>query len=408
MRRRVRSKSRPSLLPLLALLLALSLIAAACDGGGEDGGGEAAGEGEQLEEGEVAEADVAEEEVDQDAFYYNKELEIIVPFSTGGGTDTQARLMAPFLAEHVPGNPNVGVFNIAGAGGTIGNNQFANERDPEEATSVLFSSASSFFPWIFGDPALDLDYTTLVPVMAAQTGGVVYVHENTGITGPDDFMERAQEVQWVAGEQTPDSLGLLFILAYDMLELDHNVVMGYEGRGPARVSFEQAELNINWDTTASYNSSVQELVDAGTAIPVFTAGQMQEGELVRDPAFPDLPHFGEVYESIIGEAPSGQIWDAYQALTLSGFTVQKAMWLHEGAPEQAVEELRQGFANMAEDPEFQEQGAELMELDSYDLFTGDEAEEVAGELLDFPEETRGFLIDYIVENYDYQDPRTQG
>lgn len=406
MQAHVRSTSRSSILPLLSLLFALSLVMAAC--GGEDGGG-AAGDGTQpLGEDEVAEPDVEEGEVDQDAFYAGKELEILVPFSTGGGTDTQARLMAPFLANHIPGNPTVGVFNAPGAGGTIGNNQFANERDPEAATSVLFSSASSFYPWIFGDPALDLDYRELVAVMAGQTGAVVYVHQNTGITGPEDFIEQAQDIQWVAGEQSPDSLGLLFILAYDMLDLEHNVVMGYEGRGPARVSFEQGEININWDTTTAYEANVTELVELGTAVPVFTPGQVQDGELVRDPAYPDLPTFAEVYEEIHGEAPSGQEWDAYLALALSGITVQKAMWLHQSAPEEAVQELREGFANMADDPEFQEQGAELMELDNYDLFVGDEVDEVVDELLDFPEETRNFLIDYIVENYGYQDPRTQG
>lgn len=397
----------------VSLLAALGLIVAACGGeddpdetGTEETEGEAEGEEpEALEEDEVAEPD-EEAEVDEDAFYAGKELEIIVPFSTGGGTDTQARFFAPFLPNHVPGGPSVGVFNIAGAGGTIGNNQFWNERNHEEATSVLFSSASSFFPWIFNEPALDLDYTGLVGAMAIQTGGLVYVHENTGITGPEDFAEAVREgsIDWVAGEQTPDSLGLLFLLQYEMLGMEPNVVMGYEGRGPARVSFEQGELNINWDTTSSVQSSVQELIDAGTAVPVFSPGQVVDGELVRDPVFEDVPHFGEMYEMINEEAPSGEMFDAARSLTLSGFTLQKVMWLHQDAPQEAIDELMEGFASMTEDPEFQERALEI--VGDYDLITGEDVQGAVDTLLDFPEERRGFLIDFMVENYDYVDPRS--
>lgn len=399
------SKRKRSTRSVIALLTALGLMLAAC-GDGDDGGdsGDAADDSETLEEDEVAEPD-EEAEVDESAFYYDKELEILVPFSTGGGTDTQARFFAPFLPNYVPGGPSAGVFNVDGAGGTVGNNQFWNERDYEEATTVLFSSASSFFPWVFEEPALDLDYTQLTGTMAIQTGGMVYVHENTGITGPEDFADAVREgsIDWVAGEQTPDSLGLLFLLHYDMLGMDPNVVMGYEGRGPANVSFEQEELNINWDTTASIESSVVELIDAGTAVPVFTPGQVVDGELVRDPVYEDLPHFGEMYEMVHGEAPSGEMYDSVVSLTLAGFTLQKVMWLHQDAPQEAIDGLMQGFGDMTADPEFQERALEI--VGDYDLITGDDVQGAVDTLLDFPEDRRAYLIDYMVENYDYVDPR---
>ena len=395
------------------MIAVLGLIVAACGNGDADTDVDEPDEptdevedepDDALEEDEVAEAD-EDAEVDESAFYFDKELEIIVPFSTGGGTDTQARFFAPFLPNTVPGSPSVGVFNIAGAGGTIGNNQFWNERDFEEATSVLFSSASSFFPWIFEEPALDLDYEQLVGTMAIQTGGMVYVHENTGITGPDDFADAVRDgtIDWVAGEQTPDSLGLLFILHYDMLGMDPNVVMGFEGRGPARVSFEQEELNINWDTTASVESSVQELIDAGTAVPVFTPGQVEDGELVRDPLYDDIPHFGEMYEMVHGEAPSGELMESVVSLTLAGFTLQKVMWLHQDAPDDAIADLMTGFSEMTQDPDFQDRALEI--LGPYDLIVDEAVQGAVDTLLDFPPERRAFLIDYMVENYDYVDPR---
>ena len=47
-------------------------------------------------------------------------IEWIIPFGTGGGSDTWARFNAPFLSEHLPGNPDVVVVNEPGGGSTRG------------------------------------------------------------------------------------------------------------------------------------------------------------------------------------------------------------------------------------------------------------------------------------------------
>jgi tripartite-type tricarboxylate transporter receptor subunit TctC len=394
-----------------SLVMALGLVLAACgDGdGGIDPGGDTDTETEDEGLGEDEEAEPDEDvETDESAFYHDAEIEIIAPFAAGGGTDSEARFMAPYLANHIPGPPStVGVFNIAGAGGTIGNNQWWNERDHEAATSLLYSSASSFFPWVFEEPALDLDYTQMVGVFGSQVGAVVYVNDDTGIESTEDFVAAVQDgsVSFVAGEQTPDSLGLLFMIAYELLGMDHNVIMGYEGRGPARVSLEQGELNINWDTSPSW-PDVEALADAGTVVPVFTIGQMEDGELVEDPFFGaevGLPNFAEVYEMVHGEAPSGELYEAFQNLVLSGLTLQKVMWLHQDAPDEAIQEMVAGFENMVNDPEFEQQASEI--LGDYPKIVGDEVGPAVEDLIDFPEDQRNLLIDWMVENYDYQDPR---
>jgi hypothetical protein len=253
----------------------------------------------------------------------------------------------------------------------------------------------------------DPDPVAVVGTMAIQTGGIVYVRCDTGIETPEDFVAQAQDVDWVIGEQTVDSLGLLFLLAYDMLEMDQNGVMGFEGRGPARIAFEQAELNINWDTAPSVPGSVDPLIEEGVACPVFTVGQAPAEELEEDPKFSadpyNLPTFEEVYEQMHGEAPSGEEWDAYVALTRAGFTNQKVMWLHQDAPEEAIQEIREGFVGMTEDPEFQAQEEEVM--GDYPLIVGDEVQAAVDGLLDFPQELQDWLLDYMVENFEHPDPR---
>src|ERR1044071_1681620 len=50
-------------------------------------------------------------------FYKGKTVRIIVGFSAGGGYDAYSRLIGRHLHKHIPGNPNVLVDNMAGAGG---------------------------------------------------------------------------------------------------------------------------------------------------------------------------------------------------------------------------------------------------------------------------------------------------
>jgi tripartite-type tricarboxylate transporter receptor subunit TctC len=49
-------------------------------------------------------------------FYQGKTLTIIVGFTAGGGFDINARLLARHIGAHIPGNPNVVVVNMPGAG----------------------------------------------------------------------------------------------------------------------------------------------------------------------------------------------------------------------------------------------------------------------------------------------------
>ena len=51
-----------------------------------------------------------------DSYYKGKTVTIVVGVSPGGAYDVWARLIAPHLSKHIPGNPQVIVQNMPGAG----------------------------------------------------------------------------------------------------------------------------------------------------------------------------------------------------------------------------------------------------------------------------------------------------
>ena len=52
---------------------------------------------------------------DAAAFYRGKTVRIVVGFSSGGGYDVYARVLARHIGRYIPGNPTVVVQNMPGA-----------------------------------------------------------------------------------------------------------------------------------------------------------------------------------------------------------------------------------------------------------------------------------------------------
>jgi tripartite-type tricarboxylate transporter receptor subunit TctC len=61
------------------------------------------------------------------SFYRGKTVTILVGHSAGGGFDTYARVISRHLGKYIPGNPNLVVNNMPGAGTIISANYTFNQ-----------------------------------------------------------------------------------------------------------------------------------------------------------------------------------------------------------------------------------------------------------------------------------------
>ena len=68
--------------------------------------------------------------------FKGKRIRVIIPFNEGGGTDSLARFMQPFLEKHLPGKPKLLIVNKPGAGGIVGGNYF-QQRSKKDGTWVM-------------------------------------------------------------------------------------------------------------------------------------------------------------------------------------------------------------------------------------------------------------------------------
>lgn len=327
-------------------------------------------------------------------FYSGKQLELLVPFAVGGGTDVWARGLVPFLQEEL-GDVRIQVANVPGA--VIGVNEWVMRRNPTSGYTALISSGSTVVPYLLQLPQVLYDYKDFRAVIASPVGGVVYGSPSLGITRAADLRNTREPLIYGAIDATGNDL--IYILAWEVLGLDVQVIQGYSSRGTARVAFERGETNIDYQTTPAYRANVEPLVEEGKAVPLFAAGMVDaNGNVIRDPAFPDLPSIREVYVEMYGREPEGIVWDAYKAVLIAGQALQKVLFVHNDAPDEAYETLLAAARNMAQDPEF----LAAPFLEGYQVYVGEEAQAAFNVAVQMTPETREWLRRFLEENYEVQ------
>lgn len=373
----------------VAILASFLLLLTACSAE-DDLGAEGDGVGE--EGGEAAD-DSAGEGEDGYAFFEGESVEVLVPFGPGGGTDTTARFMAPRFEEEL--GIDMQVVNVEGGGSVLGMNEYMLEW-PEDGYNWAWSSGSTHLPYQLGQNAVEYEFADLEPVMGTAVGNVVIAHTDLGVDEPADLLD-VEGI--VAGGGGPIGADTVQLLGYEVLGLEHDVVLGFDGRGPERVAFEQGEINLRYETTpAWFGGGGESLEEEGIAVPLWTAGQLEGGEIVRDPEFPDLPSIKEVHEEMYGEAPSGPEWEAYKSLVASLVTFSKVLWIHDDAPTEAHEGAATAVENIVSEPDFSDEAADA--IGTYPPLRGEGLSEDIRDALTLDDDVSEWLSDWLVDNFD--------
>jgi tripartite-type tricarboxylate transporter receptor subunit TctC len=329
-------------------------------------------------------------------FYAGETLEVIVPFGPGGGSDTWTRMIVPFLQQHLGEGARVQVVNIPGASSVAGTNDFALRRRPDGLTALV-SAGTTYLVYLMGEPMVRYDFGDFSPILASAVGGVVFVSPDLGIASASQLRDSPEPL--VYGGISATGNDILPLLSFELLRLDVKAILGYASKGASRVAFEQGETNIEYQTMPAYLSNVTPLVADGSAVPLFSFGVLSEtGEVVRDPAVPDLPTVREVYQDLFAREPSGVEWEGYKVVLAAGVAMAKVLWLHDEAPEEAIQALRNAARQVVADPEFQE--VARREVGGYPFHVGEEAGRAASTAARIAPTTLNWLKALLRDKYD--------
>jgi tripartite-type tricarboxylate transporter receptor subunit TctC len=333
------------------------------------------------------------------ADFSGKTIEWWIPFREGGGSDTWARAVAPTLAKFLPGQPTIIIKNNAQSGAIGGTNEYHARMEPS-GLMIFGTSGSTQFPMLLKDPRVRYKYSDFTAIFASPAGGVVYVPADLDVTDIAKDYEKLKGQKLRFGSQGATSLDLVPALAFEMLGLDVETIMGFKSRANGRLATMRGETTIDYQTTPTYLKHVTPLVEEGKMVPLFSFGALDaNGEIVRDPTLPDLPSFPEVYEAIHGKAPSGPAWDAWQAFFLSGYAVQKFLVVPKDTPDDIVQTYREAAKKMAADPQtvaFLE-----TELGKYETIV-DGVDVAMDRATNVPPEAEAWILGWLKDRFGYE------
>jgi len=325
-----------------------------------------------------------------------KTIEWTIPFSETGGSAKWANFFAPLLSEALPGNPTVVVKFMPGAGSTKGANWF-QEQTNGDGTVMFGSSGSTQFPYLLGDPRVRYEYGDWNPVMASGTGGVAYLNAEDGAKF-DGTANNLKDVTFIYGNQGATRLDLIPALAWEMLGMNVEHVLGIKGRGDGRKMFESGEATIDYQTSSGYLKGSAAMVEAGKAVPMMTWGSLAaNGDIVRDPTFPDMPTFKEVCEATDGCETSGPKWNAWKAFFVAGFPSQKIAFLPAGTDQAIIDTFANAFAAIKTRPDFAE--ISVKRLGKYPMYTGADAKAALGTAITVDSEAKSYVVGWLKDQF---------
>lgn len=170
--------------------------------------------------------------VSQAAEYPDRPITMIVPWAVGGGFDTVARLVQPWLKE-VLGAPSVIVENKTGGMGAIGVSTFARSRADGYTLLCNDFTATALAYMLVDKPGFEME--DLIPIVTVTYDPrYFFVRKESPYKDMNDLVEDARKRPGRVTISIPQGSGAHWQLEYVKKVMDLPVqTVGYPGGGPA-------------------------------------------------------------------------------------------------------------------------------------------------------------------------------
>ena len=285
-------------------------------------------------------------------FYQGKRITFLVNYSAGGPTDIEGRIVARHLGKHIPGNPDIIVKNMPGAGGIAATNFMGEVARPDGLTVGFF--APPLTQQLLQDSGIRVDQSEFVWLGGVGRPLVCFIRRDAGtsIAGAADLLE-LDEFR-AAGVRPTNSLDLRMRLALDLLGARYRHVTGYRGFVNVVAAIMQDEVQFSCGSILSYRQIVEpNLIRPGLAVALwYFPVTGSDGEQMRDARLEGMPTFIDVYEELKGSKPSGRLYDSLQLINNYSVAMQSASFVPAGTPDEAVGALRKAWEALPRDEAF--------------------------------------------------------
>jgi len=269
-------------------------------------------------------------------FYAENRVRVVIGYSTGGGYDTYARLLARHIGKHIPGSPNVIAQNMPGAGSLLATNWLYNVA-PRDGTVIGAINRGIAFEPLTGGKGVQFDPLKFgwVGSLGKEVNVTIAWHTSPTKTAQDLFTRGLI----VGGTGSGADSAIYPAIMNNLLGARIQLIAGYPGGNDVNLAMERGEIegrpSPSW---SSLRLSRPEWVTKRMIVPIWQLS------LSKHPDLPDVPlaiDFAKTPE----DRRIMEFFFARQEMSRPFVTTPEA-------PPARLEALRTAFMAMTRDPDF--------------------------------------------------------
>src|SRR5919106_4823345 len=184
-------------------------------------------------------------------YYQDKSIKIIVGFTPGGFYDRWSRLLARYVPKYIPGNPEMVVQNMPGAGGLIAANHVYSVAKPDGLTLGMLSYGI-YLDQLVGRKEVQYDVRKFNWIGSPEKSDVIfYMRSDTPYKSLEDI-RKASTPPKCGSTGTAGTDYILARLLEATLGLKIDTVLGYPGGSEIDLAVEKGEGQCRGLTAAPY------------------------------------------------------------------------------------------------------------------------------------------------------------
>ena len=311
----------------------------------------------------------------QTLFYQGKTITLIAGTTAGSQYDAHARLIAQHWGKHIPGNPDMIVQNMPGAGSLIAANHLYNVAKPDGLTITSIIPAI-YFNQLAGRKEVQFDYAKFNWIGSVdRSDNVIYMRSDTPFKTIHDVRRAMQPPKCTAtgtgtiGHYMPKLLNETIGTKFD-------IILGYPGGPEMDLAVEKNEAQCRAFTHAAWFSGepYRTWQAKGFAHVLIQTGKK------RDERLPQIPTLNELMDEFKTEEMVRRLAN----VVLASGELGRPYLVPPGIAAERLKILREAFMKLMVDPGFlsdvKKRGLEVKPA------TGEELEKLAKEVMAQPPE----------------------
>jgi tripartite-type tricarboxylate transporter receptor subunit TctC len=310
-----------------------------------------------------------------DQFYKGKTIRIMVGSTAGGFYDRWGRLFGKYMGKYIPGQPEIIVQNVTGAGSVIAANQVYNVAKPDGLTLVMPLNGV-YIDQFVGRNEVQFDMRKFRFIGSPVTESIIfYMRTDAPYKSIADII-KAKEPPKCGGSGTASSDFILSKVLEETVGAKFNTVLGYAGGTEIDLAVEKNEVVCRAHSMSAHFG--REPFDTWHKRN-FDRHLVQTSRK-KDPRAADTPTLNELFDQYKVPANSRRL---AQVLLAAG-DFGRPMMVTPGTPPDRVKILRDAYVKTLSDPDVLEEAKKgRMDIDPA---TGEELETLVKEIFDSPPE----------------------